>query len=285
VIENECYLCKCKQHTVRGVVRDNPSISVLECSSCGLVFLSNCSHITEDFYESSGMHASDDIELEQWRLETAADDERRVKFCLNILSDAGKSLLDVGCGNAGFLLKLKNQVGHVAGVEPEKRFYPCFSSEKIMVYPNIHDVPGKYELVTAFHVLEHVLDPIAFLHSVAETLTEHGQLIIETPNASDALLSFYQCEAFACFTYWSCHVMLYNQETLRKLVEQSGLQLKYIQQVQRYPLSNHLYWLGCGKPGGHNVWGRINSVNLNEEYAKQLAEMGCCDTLIACISK
>jgi hypothetical protein len=110
-------------------------------------------------------------------------------------------------------------------------------------------------------------------------------MIIETPNANDALLSFYKSEAFANFTYWGCHLYLFTQETLRTVAEKAGLKVNYISQYQRYPLSNHLYWLSNQKPGGHKIWDCFNTPILKETYEGALAKLGLCDTLVMSVSK
>ena len=76
-------------------------------------------------------------------------------------------------------------------------------------------------------------------------------MIIEVPNSSDALLTLYENEPFQNFTYWSQHLFLFNEKTMTELVKKAGLKLNWIKHVQRYPLSNNLYWLAKGEPGGH----------------------------------
>ena len=77
-------------------------------------------------------------------------------------------------------------------------------------------------------------------------------------------------------------MFLFNPYTLGKLIELAGLKLRWVKQVQRYSLANHLYWLAKGQPGGHTIWDKIiDSPQLNELYAHQLASLGKCDTLIA----
>jgi len=78
---------------------------------------------------------------------------------------------------------------------------------------------------------------------------------------------------------------LFNAKTFSALVKQAGLKVNWIKHVQRYPLSNHLYWLANGKPGGHNIWGFLNNQRLDAEYEGQLAAIGKTDTIIAGISK
>jgi hypothetical protein len=106
-------------------------------------------------------------------------------------------------------------------------------------------------------------------------------LIIEIPNSDDALLTLFKCEEFSRFTYWSNHLYLFNQQTLSALVRKAGLTLRWMKQIQRYPLSNHFYWLSHGKPGGHRQWYFLNNANLVEAYENALAAIGKCDTILA----
>lgn len=62
---------------------------------------------------------------------------------------------------------------------------------------------------------------------------------------------------------------------------QAGLRVVLIQHYQRYPLSNHLFWLSRGKPGGHQNWVFWDAPELASAYANTLAALGKTDTLIA----
>lgn len=278
---NKCYLCNGKKILARqGTVRDNPNLKVLECEKCGLVFLSSFDHIKDDFYKNAEMHGSNpDINLDEWIKETKADDERRFKALGSKLKE--KTILDVGCGTGGFLSLSKKIAKEVAGVEPEERLKPHFKKQGITVFSEISEVKNKYDVITLFHVLEHIDDPILFLKKIGKLLKRNGQLIVEVPNSNDALLSIYKNKSFSEFTYWSCHLFLYNQHTLRLIAEKAGLKTVYIKQIQRYNLSNHLYWLAFSKPGGHKVWSFLNSAELDSAYQKSLSGMGSCDTIEA----
>lgn len=143
----------------------------------------------------------------------------------------------------------------------------------------------KFDVITMFHVLEHLKNPIEILQSLATLLDENGRIVIEVPNADDALLSLYKNTAFADFTYWMCHLYLYNNTTLRTLIEKAGMKLEFMQQVQRYPLSNHLMWLSCGKPGGHQKWAALSDCELDKNYGAKLSQLGIADTIVAIVGK
>lgn len=134
-------------------------------------------------------------------------------------------------------------------------------------------------------MLEHIPDPVPFLRELVSKSAAGGRILIEVPNADDALLSLYRSKAFSEFTYWSPHLFLYNPGTLARLLEKAGLARGRfsISQFQRYPLSNHLMWLAQDRPGGHAAWSFLDSPALNEAYAASLASQGRCDTLIAWI--
>lgn len=275
-----CYICGSNDYRKReGSVRDNPNLDVLECQNCGLVFLSSFDHINDHYYKDSGMHDGN-VNLDKWLKETSKDDERRFTFLADMMEN--KDRLDFGCGNGGFLMRAKSIARTVAGVEPDRSVEKHFINEGIQLWQDIDDVNASFDIITMFHVLEHIPDPVEYLQGLAYHLNPNGKIIVEVPSARDALLTLYNNNAFANFTYWSCHLFLYDHNTLEKLANKAGLKLYYIKQVQRYPLSNHLYWLARNKPGGHKEWGFLDSPELHSAYEKQLASLGVCDTLIAC---
>lgn len=274
-----CYLCGCHHFKSRkGAVRDNVRLKVIECIECGLVTLSSFGHIADEHYEDSGMHGDKLLSIESWLKETAEDDERRFEMCKTELVNC--KVLDFGCGAAGFLRKAQGLAAEVAGIELEKRVREYWAG-RIEIYEDLNAAKDGYELITAFHVVEHLSDPRRMLRDLAMHLKDGGRLIVEVPCSEDALLTLYDSDAFQHFTYWSQHIFLFNAETLRCLADQAGLQVVSIQQFQRYPLSNHLHWLSRNRPGGHQHWSFLDTPELTRAYAASLAAVGKCDTVIA----
>jgi 2-polyprenyl-3-methyl-5-hydroxy-6-metoxy-1,4-benzoquinol methylase len=275
----QCYLCSQKEFIERaGSVRDAPLLRILECRACGLVMLSSQAHITPGHYEDSGMHGDAPSSVDAWLKDSAFDDQRRFESLKAYL--VNRRVLDFGCGAAGFLDRARTIATEVVGIEPELRARE-FWSNRFRVFADLEEVEEKFDLITAFHVVEHLQDPRATVRKVASLLNRGGRLVIEVPSSEDALLTLYANEPFRRFTYWSQHLFLFNSETLNRLLVQAGLRVVSIQQYQRYPLSNHLYWLSRGQPGGHKNWSFLDTPALSAAYAASLAAIGKCDTLFA----
>ena len=170
----------------------------------------------------------------------------------------------------------------------ETRVQNHYKDSTIKIWQSIEDIKlncnEKFDLITSFHVFEHLLDPITTLKSLTSLLKQGGEIIIEVPSSDDALLTLYKSDSFSNFTYWSQHLFLFNQQTISEVVKKANLKLNWVEQVQRYGLSNHLYWLSNNFPGGQKKWYFLNSNLLDELYAKQLASVGKCDTIMASIS-
>ena len=279
----KCSLCNSQTLKKRsGSVRDSKNLEIFECLDCGLVFLSEDSHIDDKFYEDSNMHQ--DFDFNKWKNETLVDDMRRFKFLENSLIN--KKILDFGSGNGGFLKFAKDISKKVLGVELEKAVISHYKEEKIPLENDLNNINEKFDLITSFHVIEHIKEPLEILEKLSNLLEENGKLIIEVPNANDALLTIYENEAFSHFTYWSCHLYLYTRHTLELLAKKAGLEVEFIKHIQRYPLSNHLYWLSKNKSGGHEKWSNfLDSEELSKAYENQLASLGATDTIIACLKK
>ena len=274
-----CYLCGAQEaHKIHHGVRGGEIIDVLKCVQCGLVRLSETVDDVDGFYSSSGMRTDETNDLKQIRLVSRVDDERRFRYTERMIE--GKNIIDFGCGDGGYLMRAAHVAASVTGVELEDAMRTALTKEGFRCFSSIQEA-GRADIITLFHVLEHLEDPLYYLEEFRKHLTPDGMLMIEVPNADDALLSLYGCTAFADFTYWICHIYLYTLSTLRLLVEQADYEVVFMRQIQRYPLSNHLYWLSKGKPGGHYKWAFLEDADTDGTYGDMLARLGIADTIIA----
>ena len=279
----KCYICGSSEIEDTGYsLRDDKTIKVLRCKRCSLVFLSSFEHINKDFYKDGKMH-SGNFDHKRW-LEASYDDDRR-RFLMLKKIIKGKKLLDFGCGAGGFLMMAKDYASKVAGVEKQDALRALFNEKNLDIFDNPDEIHDKFDVITMFHVLEHLPDPKSVIKELLNKLKDDGKLIIEVPNEDDALLSLYACKKFADFTHWSCHLYSFNRKTLKKLLEDTGVKINYIKPVQRYGFANHLYWLLRGEKGGHNVWEKLDNPVLNFFYKNFLKLISKTDTLVISISK
>ncbi|WP_210395753.1 class I SAM-dependent methyltransferase [Motiliproteus sediminis] len=261
-------------------VRDRDDIEVLRCDRSGAIVLRREDHINPAYYANKTEGVWGQTERMKALAVGRNDTERRAEAFRSLIS--GKRWLDVGTGSGGILDALSPCAGSVVAVEPQdsKRAYLVRCGYE--VYASVEDVPDlQLEVVSLFHVFEHLTDPVGLLDQLRAKMELGSHLVIEVPHARDALLSTYDCEAFRAFTLWSEHLILHTRQTLKAFIESSGFSLERIEGVQRYPLANHLYWLSNGKPGGQAVWPELVDEELNAAYARILCSNDASDTLVA----
>src|SRR5687768_17459774 len=102
---------------------------------------------------------------------------------------AGKSALDVGCG-AGLLAEPLARMGaKVTAVDAAPELIEVAvdhaAGQGLAIdyrAVGVEAVEGKFDLVTAMEVIEHVADPHAFIDDLAKRLAPGGLLVLSTPN-------------------------------------------------------------------------------------------------------
>jgi SAM-dependent methyltransferase len=265
-----------------GSVRDAEATGIFECTKCHLVTPSeDLSHLVN--YEEGSMHhggmgygdtligPSEDIKR---RVDSIKSLEREYRF---------QSILDFGCGSGEMLEALSGSY-EVIGLEPDsvarelasRKVGPgsvCDSSSSIKLQGTQVDV------ITLFHVVEHLYSPSLELERIYRLLKPGGLIVIETPNSCEALLTKYENVSYQEFTYWSHHPMLHSHISLNLLLERNGFKVIQSEGVQRYDLSNHLYWMTKGMPGGHEIWKGMFSDETIQSYGNDLIESKTSDTL------
>jgi len=102
----------------------------------------------------------------------------------------GATALDVGCGEGYGTAILASSGLAVTGVDVERsvieaavRSYAESGAEfRLMTSEKIPFDVASFDCVTAFHVIEHVEDPIQFVRELARVLKPDGRAMVTTPN-------------------------------------------------------------------------------------------------------
>jgi 2-polyprenyl-3-methyl-5-hydroxy-6-metoxy-1,4-benzoquinol methylase len=100
------------------------------------------------------------------------------------------ALLDIGSGTGDFLAYAKNKNWSVQGVEPGENARNLSEKKGIFVSKFLHDVEEKFfDVITLWHVLEHVEDFDSYILEIKKRLKPGGTLIVAVPNfkSKDAL--------------------------------------------------------------------------------------------------
>lgn len=263
-------------------VRDDSNLKVYRCSKSGVVFLKDGDHIKNFYYENKeGVEYWSAKTRDKALLKTVKDDQRRSEVLKPYILE--KNYLDVGTGLGGILDLVKGMCKQAHGVEVQNEIREILNKLGYKIFPSLEalDISIKYDVISLFHVFEHLIDPINSLQIIKKSLSDEGLLIIEVPHANDFLIKLLDCAPFKKFTLWSEHLILHTRASLETMLKTVGFTDITVTGIQRYPLSNHLYWLSKGLPGGHDQWSFLDDNDLYNSYSKKLAELDMTDTLIA----
>lgn len=229
-LEN-CPVCKntnfqnhliCKDHSV-----SSESFALSKCQSCQLVFtnprpgeneLSN--YYLSENYISHTSKASNIINLiyKLVRVYTIRGKLRIIKKYNN-----GKNVLDYGCGTGDFLYHLNKKGYTTSGYEPSEIANKLLDKRSINRVKNIQKDTNKYDVITAWHVIEHVPDPRKTVKTLSKKLAENGVMFIAVPNVLcfDAL---HYKENWAAYDV-PRHLYHFSQQSFGKLIEKCKLKL------------------------------------------------------------
>lgn len=164
---------------------------------------------------------------------TFAEDVRRIGDFL----PRGR-LLEVGCGY-GYFLRCALAAGHdaygidvsPAAVEHAARLHPGRVFEGVLEDASrLGDQP--FDAIFAAHVIEHLVDPLAFLRAARRRLRPGGLLVLVTPNIG-SLLSRVSGRRWVSFKVPE-HVGYYDPGTMTELLRRGGFTTRAIDSAYQY---------------------------------------------------
>lgn len=222
-----CDLCGGSQFEPEIVAND---WNLVRCNDCGLVFTSPrykeayLQKMYEDrYYEIASSYLSAQL------LEPSEDDRFLAKSLTKICARGRKSrdlrFLDIGCGGGYIVNTFQNAGWEAVGIDLSVKAINAGKSTGLDLRVAGVEIPelGKFGLVAAFHVLEHVHSPKEFLRHCVDRLFENGYILIEVPD--------YGCRAVQKmrehwpYLYPDKHLYQFTNETLTRYLKQTNLDL------------------------------------------------------------
>ncbi|MBI3939823.1 MAG: class I SAM-dependent methyltransferase [Acidobacteria bacterium] len=154
-----------------------------------------------------------------------------VRFVTRFLKP-GARLLDVGCGGGTFLFLLKQRGYQVKGLD----FSPQAAAEALRRYRvpvavgSLRDqkeslIQWAPEVVTLFHVLEHLIDPGLELKQIHAMLPPAGQLFLQVPNVESWQSRFFRGRWYGLDV--PRHVVNYSAAGLRAVLRSAGFDITH----------------------------------------------------------
>ena len=123
---------------------------------------------------------------------------------INSFETEEKKLLDIGCGTGDFLLKCASNNWNVVGVEPNKNAkelaqQKLAKNNKQSIFSDIIEIDSnQFDVITMWHVLEHVPNLQEYISELKKLLKPNGVLVIAVPNYKSYDANYYK-EFWAAF--------------------------------------------------------------------------------------
>lgn len=130
-------------------------------------------------------------------------------------------LLDIGAGTGDFLFEAKKRGWKINGIEPNQKARELALKKGVKINKDCaHFKSGKFDVITMWHVLEHVPDLKAQIIEVEHLLRKGGLLIIAVPNFRSYDASYYK-EHWAAFDV-PRHLWHFSQNSFKYLLSGTG---------------------------------------------------------------
>lgn len=138
-----------------------------------------------------------------------------------------KKVLDIGAGTGDFLKSAKKNNWLIDGIEPNETARTIAKNKKIELKTNLNDVENdSYDVVTLWHVLEHLPNLKQQIVQINHKLKENGYLIIAVPNFKSYDAQYYK-EHWAAYDT-PRHLWHFSKKSIHSLFLKHGLKVKKV---------------------------------------------------------
>ena len=133
-------------------------------------------------------------------------------------------ILDIGAGTGDFLLEAKNKNWETVGVEPNEKAKSIAIKKGVLFADTIEKLESNsFDVITLWHVLEHVPDVVHQVAELKRLLKPSGTLIIAVPNFKSFDANYYK-------SFWAAydvprHLWHFSKTAIEKLFDKQNMNL------------------------------------------------------------
>ncbi len=219
------------------VVTDNSvskeSFVIVECENCTFKFTNPRPDLESigNYYESedyiSHSNTRSGIINKAYHVVRSITIKQKVEL-INRYAPAKGTILDYGCGTGIFLSACKKDGWEIRGVEPSSKARQTASQETgEVVASDLSELEGeKFEIITLWHVLEHIHSLNETMSKLVDMLQEDGTLIIAVPNADSHDAQQYK-ENWAAYDV-PRHLYHFTQPTMKRFLKKHKMILEEV---------------------------------------------------------
>jgi 2-polyprenyl-3-methyl-5-hydroxy-6-metoxy-1,4-benzoquinol methylase len=234
---NSCPVCGSpgisKILTTKDFTVTNKQFEVFHCVNCQLRFTQNVPDADSigEFYKSENYISHSDTSKglvnRIYQLVRKRATAQKRKLIEKVTGRNTGNLLDIGSGTGYFAAEMQKAGWQVTGLEPDagaRKIAEEVNKIVLTSTDNLFQLPANsFDVITLWHVLEHVHDLKKYVDQFKYLLNEDGRLFIAVPNYTS-----YDAEVYK--EYWAAydvprHLYHFSPGSMKYLMESAGLKI------------------------------------------------------------
>ena len=276
-----CPVCKHDQFENLMILKDHSisreSFAIVKCKNCAFIFTNPRpgDEVIGSYYESDDYisHQNKSTNLVNFAYKVVRSFTLKKKEKLISRFQGKGNLLDIGCGTGHFLEYCKKQGWKINGVEADENARKIATEQTgEALHSSVHEVPDKptYDIISLWHVLEHIPDLNEALTKIRKLLKSKGRLLIAVPNHESWDAAHYG-------DYWAAwdvprHLWHFDQKSMKDLLKNHQLKIEevigmpfdayYVSMLsERYKTGGNNYLTAFRNGMKSNSWAKKNNNN------------------------
>lgn len=224
----------CNSELIKPVLKaidytvSHQQFEIWHCSNCTLRFTQNVPVETEKnkYYQSadyvSHSNTKQGLINRLYHIVRTYTLHSKKKLIKSICRQQHPSLLDVGAGTGAFVKIMKDAGWNITGLEPDETARKNALQQYQLQLQTLEELPAlpanNFDVITLWHVLEHVHQLHKYLHTFHSLLKNNGALIIAVPNYTSYDAQLYR-QSWAAYDV-PRHLYHFSPRSMQALMQQ-----------------------------------------------------------------